>query len=71
MYFDFQKEFYKVQLQRQVKSHGLGIKLDRAVAYRHEAKGSSGWRNFKLQISFDWSTTRIDAKAYIIVYLHQ
>ena len=36
------------------------------MAYREETKGSSRWRGFKLEISFQWSATRICNRAYLM-----
>ena len=46
-------------------------KLDRAMAYRQDTQGSGRWRGFKLETSFEWGTTRICAKAYLICNIHQ
>ena len=45
-------------------------KLDRAIAYRRETKGSSDMRGFKLEISLEWSTTRICTRVYLIFNLN-
>ena len=75
IYLDFQKTIDKAPHQiliLKLKSHGIGSeynKLDRIMAY--ETNGCSEWRAFKLETSFQWGTTSICTRAYLIVNIHQ
>ena len=47
-------------------------KLDSAMAYyRQETESSGRWGGFKLETSFEWGTTRICTRAYLVFNIHQ
>ena len=37
------------------------------MAYRQETMGSGRWGGFKLETSFEWGTTRICTRAYLVL----
>ena len=37
------------------------------MTYRQETNGSGRWGGFKLEISFEWATTRICTRAYLVL----
>ena len=37
------------------------------MAYRQETKSSGRWRRFKLETRFEWGTTRICNRAYLVL----
>ena len=76
IYLDFQKAFDKVPHQRlilKLKSHGIGISIinwiEQWLTDRTESSG--GWGGFKLETSFEWGTTRICTRAYLVFNIHQ
>ena len=70
IYLDFQKAFDKVPHQRlllKLKAHGIGDSItDWIEQYR-----CSRWRSFKLEIGFEWGTSRISIMTYIILNICQ
>ena len=80
IYLDFQKAFDRVPHQRlllKLKAHGIGDGLidwieqwltdrrQRVIVYIYR------WRSFKLEISFEWGTTRISIRTFIILNIYQ
>ena len=37
------------------------------MAFRQEATGSGRWGGFKLETTFEWGTTRICTRAYLVL----
>ena len=40
------------------------------MAYRQETESSGRWGGFKLEISFEWGTTRICTRAYLVFFIY-
>ena len=83
IYLDFQKAFDKVPHQRlilKLKSHGIGISIikwieqwltdrrQRVVVDKTTVK--CRWGGFKLETSFEWGTTRISTRSYILFLIY-
>ena len=64
IYLDFQKAFDKVPHQRlllKLKAHGIGDSITDWI---------EKWRSFKLEIGFEWGTSRISIRTYIILNIY-
>ena len=77
IYLDFQKAFDKVPHQRllvKLKAHGIGDGIiDLIEQWLTDIKTAccSRWGGFKLEISFEWCTTRISIRPIIILNIYQ
>ena len=75
IYLDFQKGFDKVphkSLLLKLKAHGIvdGI-IDWIEQWLTDRRACcSRWRGFKLEISFEWGTTRISIRTFIILNIY-
>ena len=71
IYLDFQKAFDKVPHQRlllKLKAHGMG---DGIIDWIEQwLTDRRRWRSFKLEISFEWGTTRISIRTFIILNIY-
>ena len=76
IYLDFQKVFDKVPLQRlllKLKAHGI---RDGTINWIEQWPTDrraccSRWGGFKLEISFEWGTTRISIRTFITHNIYQ
>ena len=81
IYLDFHKAFDKVPHQRllfKLKAHGIGdgiiYWIEQWLTDRTSEDSvfycSSRWKSFKLEISFEWGTTRISIRTFIILNIY-
>ena len=77
IYLDFQKAFDKVPHQRlllKLKAHGIGDSItdwiEQWLTDRRQRVVVDS-RSFKLEIGFEWGTSRISIRTYIILNLYQ
>ena len=66
IYLDFQKAFDKKSLWYR----GWLNRLDRKIADRQKTACCSRWGGFKLDISFEWGTTRTSIRIFIILNIY-
>ena len=74
IYLDFQKAFDKVQYQRlllKLKAHGIRDGIIDWIEQWLKTACCSRCGGFKLEISFEWGTTRISIRTLIILNIHQ
>ena len=74
IYLDFQKAFDKVPHQRlllKLKAHGIRDSITDWIEQWLTDRSCSRWRSFKLEIGFEWGTSRISIRTYIILNLYQ
>ena len=74
IYLDFQKAFDKVPHQRlllKLKAHGIGNGLIDWIEQWLTDKSCCRWRSLKLEIGFEWGTTRISIRTSIILNIYQ
>ena len=78
IYLDFQKAFDKVPHQRlllKLKAHGIGDSItdwiEQWLTDRRQRVVVRRWRSFKLEIGFEWGTSRISIRTYIILNIYQ
>ena len=73
IYLDFQKAFDKVPHQRlllKLKAHGIGDSITDWIE-QWLTDRRQRWRSFKLEIGFEWGTSRISIRTYIILNIYQ
>ena len=80
IYLDFHKAFDKVPHQRllfKLKARGIGDGIIDWIEQWLTDRTSEDsvfycrWRSFKLEISFEWGTTRISIRTFIILNIYQ